>query len=208
MPIYDYDGAASREIGKMYDYDGATNHEIGKAYDWDGTTNREIYSGDLTLWDRGDKTGGHWVTSAWPGRISAWGIEFVNVGDWNLAGATMRCQANSEWWKTGFVFTDFPVDVSAYNRMQVRALGGQGGAANADSGFFPFMWPSAVSPTSVLYVDWYTRGPGLGGGGAVTVDWDISAITGNWYVGWLFYLRYNWGTPSVQEVDLFKLYNA
>lgn len=43
-PIYDWDGTANNEIGKLYDWDGTTNNQIGKVWDNDGTTNNLIYT--------------------------------------------------------------------------------------------------------------------------------------------------------------------
>ena len=43
MPIYDFDGSTSREIGKLYDWNGSTNSQIKEVYDFDGTTSRLIY---------------------------------------------------------------------------------------------------------------------------------------------------------------------
>lgn len=45
MAIYDNDGTANYEIGKLYDNDGTANHQIGKVYDFDGTVNSLIYTG-------------------------------------------------------------------------------------------------------------------------------------------------------------------
>lgn len=46
MAIYDDDGTATREIGKLYDNDGTTTYQIGKAYDNDGTNSYLIYSAE------------------------------------------------------------------------------------------------------------------------------------------------------------------
>lgn len=47
MPIYDNDGTANREIGKLYDHNGSANTQIGKVYDNNGSANSLIYS-DIT----------------------------------------------------------------------------------------------------------------------------------------------------------------
>ena len=44
MPMYDWNGTTSSELGKAYDWDGTTSHQLGKGYDYDGTTNHLIYS--------------------------------------------------------------------------------------------------------------------------------------------------------------------
>lgn len=47
MPIYDNDGTANREIGKIYDNDGYINREINTVYDNDGSANRLIFQSIL-----------------------------------------------------------------------------------------------------------------------------------------------------------------
>ena len=49
MAIYDDDGTATRENGKLYDNDGTTSYQIGKAYDNDGTSNHLIYSAEYDV---------------------------------------------------------------------------------------------------------------------------------------------------------------
>lgn len=58
MPIYDYDGTANNEIGRVYDNDGTANHQIGKVYDNDGTANSLIYSADGNVFPDMAWTGG------------------------------------------------------------------------------------------------------------------------------------------------------
>lgn len=53
MAIYDNDGTANYEIGKLYDNDGTANHQIGKVYDRDGTANSLIYNAETVLYDGG-----------------------------------------------------------------------------------------------------------------------------------------------------------
>lgn len=43
MAIYDNNGTASSEIGKLYDNDGTANFQLGKVYDNNGTTNSLTY---------------------------------------------------------------------------------------------------------------------------------------------------------------------
>ena len=44
MAIYDNDGTANFEIGKLFDNDSLSNQQIGKVYDFDGTASHLIYS--------------------------------------------------------------------------------------------------------------------------------------------------------------------
>ena len=53
MAIYDDDGTATREIGKLYDNDRTTTYQIGKAYDNDGTNSYLIYSAEDYLLQNG-----------------------------------------------------------------------------------------------------------------------------------------------------------
>lgn len=49
MPIYDFTGSASVEIGKIYDYNGSVNSEIGKVYDFNGSVNSLLFSSEVVL---------------------------------------------------------------------------------------------------------------------------------------------------------------
>lgn len=51
MAIYDDNGTAKTEIGKVYDNDGTTGYQIGKVYDSDGTTNSLIYQANYVVVD-------------------------------------------------------------------------------------------------------------------------------------------------------------
>ena len=77
MPIYDFDGSTSREIGKLYDWNGSTNSQIKEVYDFDGTTSRLIYKDApdyLFNWgDNAEITGG-WSVKKWVLSGSANGI--------------------------------------------------------------------------------------------------------------------------------------
>lgn len=49
MAVYDNNGTANAEIGKLYDNNGTTNSQIGKVYDNNGTTNSLIYEYNTVL---------------------------------------------------------------------------------------------------------------------------------------------------------------
>lgn len=49
MPLQDYDGTTSYEIGKLYDNDGTTNYQIGKIFDNDGATSSLIYTASVNM---------------------------------------------------------------------------------------------------------------------------------------------------------------
>lgn len=49
MAIFDNDGTALCEAGKMYDSDGTADYQIGKIYDNDGTADSLIYTADYVF---------------------------------------------------------------------------------------------------------------------------------------------------------------
>jgi len=51
MAIYDNDGTAFCEIGKVYDNDGTADAQIGKVYDNDGTADSLVYSAEEVVID-------------------------------------------------------------------------------------------------------------------------------------------------------------
>lgn len=98
MAIYDNDGTAKYEIGKLYDNDGTANHQIGKVYDFDGTANSLIYTGTPEyLYKDGDQntaeTGG-WSASIWYGFYGEGG---VNPTMGNVNTYLTRFDENSIW---------------------------------------------------------------------------------------------------------------
>lgn len=63
MPIYDHDGTASREIGKLWDNDGTSSHQIGRAWDNDGTASYPLYSSSVVISNNPDHA--DYVDRAW-----------------------------------------------------------------------------------------------------------------------------------------------
>jgi len=53
MAIYDNDGTAESEWGKMYDTDGTAEYQIGKLYDSDGTADSLIHNAEFILFGNG-----------------------------------------------------------------------------------------------------------------------------------------------------------
>lgn len=70
MPIYDHNGSATTEIGKLYDNNGSANTQIGKVYDNNGSANSLIYSAEEILIGSGAQSN---VIS--------------NSGNWRMIGA-------------------------------------------------------------------------------------------------------------------------
>ncbi|MEG2678282.1 MAG: hypothetical protein RR933_09180 [Oscillospiraceae bacterium] len=98
MAIYDFDGTASRELGKLYDNDGTTSRKIGKVFDSDGAANKVIYKDELLLYDNGNQcisaTGGwhaHWTYGYYSGGIATDRIDFgATCGENNSVGGGIQ----------------------------------------------------------------------------------------------------------------------
>lgn len=91
MAIYDNDGTASREIGKLYDHNGSANTQIGKVYDHNGSANSLIYTSALpTTLMTGSSVAaevGGWVQSTEIWESTTW--------KWNAPGsAAMEMKPN------------------------------------------------------------------------------------------------------------------
>ena len=118
MAIYDNDGTANFEIGKLFDNDSLSNHQIGKVYDFDGTANSLIYSAwNGELLDGADEfedvTGGwdgnQYTNETWMQVISQDGSGLYSTG--------------SPWGRTGTVNK---VDITNYSKIvaEVEYLNG------------------------------------------------------------------------------------
>lgn len=79
MAIYDNDGTASREIGKLYDHNGSANTQIGKVYDNNGSANSLIY------------------TSTLPSTLMAGSSVAAEVGGW-VQGTEIWESTTWQWW--------------------------------------------------------------------------------------------------------------
>lgn len=88
MPIYDFDGSAGYQIGKVYDYDGSAGHQIGKVYDHDGTASHLIYSAETVYFDNGAQVG---YTTYNLGNVNILNVGttiYSQMGNYNGSGAT------------------------------------------------------------------------------------------------------------------------
>lgn len=73
MPIYDYDGTTSTQIGKVYDYNGTTSTQIGKVYDYDGTTSTLIYSAEEK------KSATAKAVTGWDNSYGSWAYASISI---------------------------------------------------------------------------------------------------------------------------------
>lgn len=89
MPIYDNDGTASTQIGKVYDNDGTASYQIGKIWDNDGTASTLVYTAEQMVLNgstAADFTG-VWNASAWNGSSWSW-VTGTIPGTANSVGGT------------------------------------------------------------------------------------------------------------------------
>ena len=113
MPIYDYDGTTSYELGKMYDYDGTTNHQIGKVYDNNGTTDRLIYSAEYVFFPNADTS-----------NINNWD----HTGSFGVTEDGITCYFSSNG--SGGSIPKYPVDFSKYKKLYITIASVNGDGNN------------------------------------------------------------------------------
>lgn len=65
MPIYDFNGTTSQEIGKIYDFNGTANSQIGKVYDNNGSASSLVYSGETVLYEANVFNTDAWGALTW-----------------------------------------------------------------------------------------------------------------------------------------------
>ena len=120
MAIYENDGTAIHELGRVLDHDGTANHRLAKVYDHDGTANHLIYSAEE--WLIKDGVGGEEfsfvVRQVGGSSSSAWGVHSSSKVDYNTL--KISCSTN-EWQKAGNIYTNRElIDLTGYDSITVR----------------------------------------------------------------------------------------
>ena len=133
MPIYDFDGSTSREIGKLYDWNGSTNSQIKEVYDFDGTTSRLIYKDApdyLFNWgDNAEITGG-WSVKKWVLSGSANGIigaDYLDLYIGNTGNSNRRIYIHTN---KAVNVTDLKSIMAERVRLHARTITLLGGASS------------------------------------------------------------------------------
>lgn len=112
MAIYDNDGTASYEIGKLYDNDGITDYQIGKVYDNDGTADSLIYTSEFELFNR---QYGARVSFTYDSEARAWCSRQGSAGSYYIY------QASDYVYDTnGTARTTNKIDVSNYSKIRCK----------------------------------------------------------------------------------------
>jgi hypothetical protein len=203
MSIWQGDGTTNYEVGKVYEGDGTTNYQIGKVYEGDGTTNNLIYtaaepdtpmilnySDEVTAvtggWKLGNK-GGYAYTQGWSSDDNAW---------------VMRYSGNN-WSGAGFMQTINKFNISGYStlRLSLKTVRGYGDATKGSGYVYIAIVPNASgsgnnasgycggkpdnktanaydnnNPAVAYIQSWY------GDNSGTTLDLDVSAINGSYYI--------------------------
>ncbi len=201
MAIYDDDGTATREIGKLYDNDGTTTYQIGKAYDNDGTNSYLVYSAEEIILNNNDYataiTGGY-VGGNKPNGAYQDGL-LVNTG--------VELPVTAYIQKT--MWTNNKIDLTGYSKMTVtytvsnsyspagvNTARGYGIVANSSK---DIVWSAPDGDKNVTYgtnyqwsrfmshINYGGVNPGTTGNdianGQKTAVIDISGWNGNYHIG-------------------------
>ncbi len=89
MPIYDFNGTTSVDLGKLYDSDGTADRQIGAAYDNDGVTASLIYKAEQVYTTQLNAGGGYPWTNQSASGISS---ESINAAGFNTLTGYCYCQ--------------------------------------------------------------------------------------------------------------------
>ncbi len=178
MPIYDYDGTTTYQIGKLYDNDGSTNYQIGKVYDNDGTTNSLIYTADLQIITNGAIQSGY-------SSFTHWYVSVNNSSNGYFHMYTTASQGTRHSiCKTG-------IDVTNFSKMVIVAKtelnsADYYGSAMRDQMVGLISNTTQDTNTEPLVVSYYTNRGGAGvkllGTSDKTYTVDISSLTGTKYI--------------------------
>ena len=120
MAIYDNDGTATREIGKLYDNDGTTSYQIGKAYDNDGTNSYLIYTANApetaTILNYSDQVSG--ITGGW--KFGNKGGYAYHQGWVSGDNAWVMRYSGSNWSGAGWMETNSKIYISGYSKLRLK----------------------------------------------------------------------------------------
>lgn len=180
MPIYDNDGTANREIGKLYDHNGSANTQIGKVYDNNGSANSLIYSSELILIGNNRTYTSGWSAIGGPyagyGSVTDNGtnvLQYSTPTSWGNAAGSGNARTAALIDLTGFstlYFTTREFWYAQYGRVGLSRAdkNGQSGLGNNDR---------IIDNGSVYKTDRYTAFTSAG-----TYSINVSDLNGNYYI--------------------------
>lgn len=203
MPIYDYNGTTSYEIGKAYDNDGTTTHQIGKVYDNDGTASRIIYSAET--WLLTTEEGGDAFSVIFTQEGCSASCGFYDHG--NIQGTyktlNVSTQANQWQWSEAWVSDKKPVNLDGVDTITLKWQHCNGNGIHniclAVSDTFPqlsnyWSWKGSVHRVSTGDINSLT-------GGQLVLD--VSGISGFKYIMFMSSTSYStWFDIHFRELRL------
>ncbi len=195
MPIYDNNGTTSYEIGKVYDYDGTTSHQIGKVYDYNGTASGLIYTAETQYYPGGAVTcllsdgatcrdSGSDILAQTPNTSGCTAVAYVAVDLTDVTTLTI----------TGFL------KKSAYQYAQISLrstpIAWAGGTADPAPAVLAI---TNADGLNIQHQEATTETPV-----SVTLDWDVSALSGVHYVSAAAYSGSDAGADSYAQITSIK----
>ena len=147
MPIYDYDGTTTYEIGKVHDYDGTTTHQIGMVHDYDGTVAKLIYTAETVL-QGGSISYNYCDTSTHNYTFCTWNLSGINSVPITVTGSAY-CVADSI---RMFLFLKFADGTTQNLFAYYGGSGYSGGTYNVDLSSYSETQKTSVSVCWQTYI--------------------------------------------------------
>ena len=173
MPIYDNNGSASTQIGKLYDYNGSANTQIGKVYDNNGSASSLIYTSDIVFIGANSSYTSGWTTlsglgGAYKGSLTASGNSMIqNTGQvsWTNHGGA------------GNARTSAAIDLTSFSTLYFT-VSNYSNASKGRVGFSTSAAPSGTTDELQLYaLNRYVEYTGNG-----TFSVNVANLSGNYYL--------------------------
>lgn len=139
MPIYDNDGTANREIGKLYDNNGSANTQIGKVYDNNGSANSLIYQSELIIY---------------PG--SGWSVSKSSNSSASNNGSTYNLTASKDG---GWCYIYQWLDVTPYSTLTITLSSTRQMYAFLNMGLYPSLPSETGDSPAKLAGQGFAPGP-------------------------------------------------
>ena len=170
MPIFDHNGTASTQIGKVFDNNGTASTQIGKVFDNNRTTNTLIYSSDMTLFDAGKTVE---YTGGWNTTISS-GASFNFIVGKKLQIQQINYVAST----SAKIISKAKIAISGFSALKFSYTATKGGNGTFTFGLSPVTTDWDVYDTATNLTK-YTR---LSASGSGTASVNVSGVSGSYYV--------------------------
>lgn len=178
MPIRDWNGTTSTEIGTLYDNNGTTSAQIGNVYNHDGTANHLIYSAEQVVYSYGSAVLPMTNATYDNAGITA---NSDNTSVW-AAGVYGASSAMVTWWTTD------AIDLTSWNTITFIVKGaayGNDGLEYTNGNHFIGVASNSYGRELSKYTKYVNLNPTSSSAADTkrTITLDISALTGSYHVG-------------------------